>query len=87
LKLSETKSYIKPIKQCKLKYLGYIFQYQENVFRKSKKINLYPSLESLLEVKNKLRTILISSQNLTAYELISKLNPVIKGWCSYFCLS
>lgn len=87
LKLSETKSYIKPIKQCKLKYLGYIFQYQENVFRKSKKINLYPSPESLLEVKNKLRTIFISSQNLTAYELVSKLNPVIKGWCSYFCLS
>ena len=87
LKLSETKSYIKPIKQCKLKYLGYIFQYQENVFIKSKKINLYPSPESLLEVKNKLRTIFINSQNLTAYELISKLNPVIKGWCSYFSLS
>lgn len=87
LKLSETKSYIKPIKQSKLKYLGYVFQYQENVFRKSKKINLYPSSESLLEVKNKLRTIFISSQNLTAYELILKLNPVIKGWCNYFCLS
>jgi RNA-directed DNA polymerase len=79
LKLSETKSYRKPIKQCKLKYLGYIFQYQENVFIKSKKINLYPSPGSLLEVKNKLRTIFINSQNLTAYELISKLNPVIKG--------
>lgn len=87
LKLSETKSYIKSMKQCKLKYLGYVFQYQENVFRKSKKINLYPSSESLLEVKNKLRTIFISSQNLTAYELISKLNPVIKKWCNYFCLS
>lgn len=86
LKLSKTKSYIKPIKQFKLKYLGYTFQYQENVFRKSKKINFYPSPESLLEVKNKLRTIFINSQNLTACEVISKLNLVIKGWCSYFCL-
>lgn len=87
LSLSETKSYIKPIKQCKLKYLGYTFQYQENVYTKQRKVNLYPSTENFLEVKNKLRTIFICSQNLAAYELISKLNPVIKRWCRYFSLS
>ena len=78
LRLSETKSYIRSIKQCKLKYLGYIFQYQRNVFIKSRKINIYPNPKSLLEVKSKLRTILISSQNLTAYELVLKLNTVIR---------
>jgi RNA-directed DNA polymerase len=87
LKLSETKSYIRPIMQCKLKYLGYVFQYRINAFIKSKKINLYPSPKSLLGVKNKLRILFINSQNLTAYELVSKLNPVIKKWCSYFSLS
>lgn len=87
LTLSGIKSYIKPIKQCKLKYLGYTFQYQENVYTRLKKVNLYPSPKSLSEVRNKLRTIFIRSQNLTAYELILKLNSVVKIWCDYFSLS
>lgn len=42
-------------------------------------IALYPSKKKAIELIKKIRTIFRESQNLTAYELIVKLNPTIRG--------
>jgi len=76
-----------------LKFLGYVFKYRVNWSKKysffkdrigMSGIALYPDKTKVRAIISKLRTIFISSQNLSPYELISKLNPVIRGWSTYF---
>jgi RNA-directed DNA polymerase len=47
-------------------------------------IALFPNKVKVAAVIDKLREIFRSSQNRTAYELISILNPIIRGWANYF---
>jgi hypothetical protein len=42
-------------------------------------IALYPNKNKVLGIIKKIKTIFDSSQNSNAYNLIAKLNPVIKG--------
>jgi hypothetical protein len=42
-------------------------------------VALYPNKEKVKAIRAKLRREFRVNQNLTAYELISKLNPIIKG--------
>ena len=47
----------------------------------------YPQKKKYQAIMGKLKAILAKSTNLTAYTLISKLNPIIRGWAQYFNLS
>lgn len=42
-------------------------------------IALYPNRDKVINFINKLKEIIKSSKNLSAMELISKLNPIIRG--------
>jgi len=42
-------------------------------------IALYPNRDKLMKFISKLKDIVHESQNLSAVELISKLNPIIRG--------
>jgi len=44
-----------------------------------KGIALYPTKESLFNIMEKIKEIIESKQNASAYELISALNPIIRG--------
>ena len=77
-----------------LNFLGYTFKYQpkwrinKGIFFKhhagSRGIALYPNKNKALAIIKKIKSIFDSSQNSDAYNLIAKLNPIIRGWSNYF---
>ncbi len=80
-------------KDAQLDFLGYTFKYQQKwsskrtmVFSKTTKtaIALFPEKKKVRNFIQKLKEIFSNSQNLTAMELISKLNPIIRGWGNYY---
>ena len=95
LELSEEKTKIIGIRKEPLDFLGYRLKYQEKwkkyySFFKDKigrsRIGLYPIKEKLLLVAKKLKNIIEKSYNESAYSLIVKLNPIIRGWSNYYNL-
>nr|ATI20212.1 group II intron reverse transcriptase/maturase [Juglanconis oblonga]ATI20374.1 group II intron reverse transcriptase/maturase [Juglanconis oblonga] len=94
--LSEEKTKIISIREGdKLDFLGYTLRYLKEVRPKSKlfhdrqnkeAIVCYPQKAKVQGIINKVRNIIENSYNITAYSLISKLNPIIRGWCQYFNL-
>jgi len=97
LHLSAEKTTLLTLSQPKsvLNFLGYTFQYQSKwrhdramVYRHSDQsaIAMYPNKKKVSGIILKLREIFRKSSNLTAYELISILNPIIRGWANYYNL-
>jgi RNA-directed DNA polymerase len=79
----------------KLNFLGYTFQYLEKVNHQYRlfhdrqnmeAITCYPQKDKSKSFAHKLRIIFEKSYNLTAFTLISKINPIIRGWSQYFNL-
>ena len=76
-----------------LNFLGYTFKYRKNwslkySFFKEKLgrsgIALYPNKRGVKTIIKRLKDTIMKNYNLTAYELISLLNPIIRGWARYF---
>lgn len=80
----------------KLKFLGYNFHYEDkwkaknkfmySNYANSRAIALYPEKSKVNNLIKKLKNIFVKSSNLDAYNLIAKLNPILRGWSSYFNL-
>jgi RNA-directed DNA polymerase len=89
LRLSPEKTKIFQIEQgVELNFLGYTFKYRTNWSKKysfykerigMSGIALYPQKSKLRDIINKIRLIFKNSQNFSAYQLIAKLNPIIRG--------
>jgi RNA-directed DNA polymerase len=71
-----------------LKFLGYVFKYRDTWSKKysffkdrigNSGIALYPDKEKVKSITGKIKLIIDNSQNLTSYQLIAKLNPIIRG--------
>ena len=81
ISLSEEKTKIYSI--CsgeELNFLGYTFKHNFFKERLGKSgVALYPNKKKLASIKAKLKDIFRSSSNLSAYELISRVNPIIRG--------
>jgi group II intron reverse transcriptase/maturase len=70
-------------------FLGFTFFYVKNPkvstinYRREitdmGKVLVYPSRSKVIEFKRRLKKVIASAQNLTAYELIKKLNPMLIG--------
>lgn len=97
LRLSSEKTKLFRLKDTlKLKFLGYSFHYEnkwkvKNKFMYSNHVNsraivLYPEKSKVNNLINKLKHIFAKSSNLDAYNLIAKLNSILRGWSSYFDL-
>lgn len=78
-----------------LDFLGYTFKYAKKWSPKrsmlwTKKaqgaIALYPNKDRLISFLKEIKKIVYEAQNLSAVELISLLNPKIRGWANYFNL-
>lgn len=50
------------------------------------KVMIYPEKLKVMEFRTKIKNIIKSSYNLSAYELIKQINPIIRGWSAYFDL-
>jgi RNA-directed DNA polymerase len=95
LTLSEEKTRIFNIRNQPLDFLGYRFKYQErwgksySLFKDKigrAGVAVYPNKVKLIEVTKKIKEIFKTSYNESAYTLITKLNPIIRGWCNYYNL-
>lgn len=94
--LSEEKTRLFSISSGKeLNFLGYTLKYHEiwkfryNFFKErlgKPGVALYPNREKVKAIKTRLRNIFRSNSNISAYELVSKVNPIIRGWSNYFNL-
>lgn len=91
----KTKLYTLRDKNAQLDFLGYTFKYQTRwsakrniVFEKGYVggIALYPNKDKVRNYISRLRTIFNSSSNLSAVELITRLNPIIRRWANYYNL-
>ena len=81
----------------KFDFLGFTFMYQSNVrlsriisrkdMTNSKKVIVSPSRQNVISFKRKLKILIGKNSNLTAIELLQKLNPVLRGWARYFSVS
>jgi|ERR1700675_286476 len=96
LSSTNTKTLTLSQKNTQLDYLGYTFKFSNKwsakrrmIFTRENSNNviaLYPNKEKVRNFILKLKQIIINSQNLTAIELISKLNPMIREWALYYNL-
>lgn len=81
----------------KFDFLGFTFMYQSNVrlsriisrrdMINSKKVIISPSRQNIISFKRKLKSFISKYINLTAIELLQKLNPILRGWARYFSVS
>lgn len=92
----KTKTFSLSQKNTQLDFLGYTFKFSNKWSAKrtmvlsrensNNVIALFPNKEKVRNFILKLKQIISDSQNLTAMELISKLNPMIRGWALYYNL-
>ena len=91
---SKTKIFRLSDKDAQLDFLGYTFKYQDKWsirsgvfythYAGSRGIAVYPNRKKVLDVIRRIKFIFKVSSNFNAYNLIAKLNPIIRGWSNYF---
>jgi RNA-directed DNA polymerase len=80
----------------KFNFLGFTFMFQTNVkisrivsrrdMTGKKKVLIYPSKENIIGFKRKLKVLIGKNINLTAIELLNKLNPILRRWAKSFAV-
>jgi RNA-directed DNA polymerase len=81
----------------KFNFLGFTFMFQTSArisriisrgdMTGNKKVIIYPSRENTIGFKRKLKVLIEKNTNITAIELLNKLNPVLRVWARYFAVS
>lgn len=67
-------------------FLGFRIQRRPWTGRRGKRaVYTWPSKRSLAAVIGKIRTLTRRARHRTLAELLRAINPVLRGWCSYFC--
>jgi len=83
LRLSETKTRVCHIDEG-LDFLGFRIQRRTKRGTARKVVYTYPSKKSLNAILDKVRTATRRARHKTLADLLRQLNPVLRGWCSYF---
>lgn len=93
LRLSSEKTKMFNLKSgTKLHFLGYVFHYEKTWKNKiiysshfsNEAIALYPNKTKINNLIKMLKQIFRKSKNLNSYNLIIKINYIVKGWSFYF---
>lgn len=92
IRLSDEKSSIFRLRHKNLDYLGYSFVFSNNwknngIFNGKtgrSGVAVMPQKQKFIKICKKLRDLFHYNLNWHAYNLIAKVNPIIRGWCNYF---
>lgn len=87
---------VEPI-EGKFNFLGFTFHFipkpkissffnKKDLLQKAK-LFVYPNRDKFKNFKKKIKETIDNSRNISAYELIKKINPLITGWTNYFGFS
>ena len=83
LRLSEAKTRVCHIDEG-FDFLGFRIQRRTKRGTARKVVYTYPSKKSLNAILDKVRTATRRARHKTLADLLRQLNPVLRGWCSYF---
>ena len=86
LRLSEAKTRLTHI-DTGFDFLGWRIQRRRKKGHQAGKryVYTYPSKKSLASIMDKVRQLTRRASHRTLADLLRRLNPVIRGWCAYFC--
>jgi RNA-directed DNA polymerase len=65
-------------------FLGFRIQRRTKKGTGHKHVYTYPSKKALASITGKIRTLTNRARSATLEDLLRQVNPVIRGWCSYF---
>jgi RNA-directed DNA polymerase len=65
-------------------FLGFRIQRRPRRGTSKASVYTYPSKRSLLSIMAKVRALTQKAQHHSLADLLGRLNPVLRGWCSYF---
>jgi RNA-directed DNA polymerase len=83
LRLSESKTRVVHLDEGFV-FLGFHIQRRTKAGTSKKTVYTYPSKKALLSIMAKVRALTNRSRHLTLEALLRQLNPVLRGWCTYF---
>jgi RNA-directed DNA polymerase len=83
LRLSESKTRVVHLDEGFV-FLGFHIQRRTKAGTTKKHVYTYPSKKALLSIMAKVRVLTNRSRHLTLEALLRQLNPVLRGWCTYF---
>jgi RNA-directed DNA polymerase len=83
LRLSESKTRVVHLDEGFV-FLGFHIQRRTKAGTRKKTVYTYPSKKALLSIMAKVRALTNRSRHLTLEALLRQLNPVLRGWCTYF---
>jgi RNA-directed DNA polymerase len=88
LEINREKTRVVDVRKESLDFLGYTFRYDRprQGSRNTKYLNVVPSKKALAREREKLRTLIDTSQSHTPLpQLVARLNRHLEGWANYFC--
>jgi RNA-directed DNA polymerase len=65
-------------------FLGFHIQRRRKRGTSRQAIYTYPSAKALLAIKRRVRSLTRREQHRTLADLLHRLNPALRGWCTYF---
>jgi len=49
-----------------------------------KNLHIYPNLKEIMSLKHKTKSVLTENRDLSPYQIIELINPILHGWGNYF---
>ena len=83
LRLSEEKTRVCHVDEG-FDFLGFRIQRRRKRGTNKRCVYTYPSAKALASIKSKVRALTRREKHRTLFDLLRRLNPVLRGWCNYF---
>lgn len=85
LTINEEKSKLVNAKETAFDFLGFTMRYDRSIIKKGTKFwNVVPKPKSQKKIKQKVNTKLKQIGHYPAEQVVSQLNPIIRGWMNYY---